>query len=325
LQAVILAAGKGKRLQPLTTSISKGLLPIAGKPMVTRILEGLLTCNISDVVLVISPKDNQIQSYYEENPIPGVNIQFVTQAQPLGMANALAYASPLVHDDFLLSACDNLIPHFYMREMCLFWRNENNLDALLALMRITQEQAGTSSVVKLNDCWVERIIEKPQPHQIISLVSSIPLYFFTNHIFHIISEISQSPRGEYELQDAIQALISRHNHVRGFMIPVRYNLTSPVDYLEMNLIFLENESLQFIHPTCQIASGCQLVAPYFIEEDVIVEEGVTLGPKVYIKKNSRIGKKSLIVNSVLFDHAVVEPETTCSHQLIYGGNREEVC
>jgi dTDP-glucose pyrophosphorylase len=317
MQAVILAAGKGKRLHPLTLTRSKGLLPIAGKPMITRILEGLPPCGISEVILVASPEDNNLQEYYELNPVQDVSIQIVYQHQPQGMANALSCASPLLHEDFLLSACDNLIPHFYMREMCIFWRKERNFEALLALMRITHDQAASSSVVQLNGYLIERIIEKPLPHQIISLVSSIPFYIFTPRILDLLPNINLSSRGEYELQDAIQGLITIPSHVRGFMVPVRDNLTTVDDFLNMNLRYLEDEAPQYVHPSNRIHPGIKLIPPYFIEHDVIIEDGASVGPCVYIGYGSRILARASIAKSVILDRAVVEPDTVAIKKVVH--------
>ncbi len=109
MQAVILAAGHGSRLQPITLTRSKAMVPILGKPIVERVMEDFFANGIDDFILVVSTRDRHITRYFRHESKLEADVRFVYQPERLGMANALQCAAQLITDDFFLSACDNLI------------------------------------------------------------------------------------------------------------------------------------------------------------------------------------------------------------------------
>ncbi|HSJ56664.1 MAG TPA: sugar phosphate nucleotidyltransferase, partial [Anaerolineae bacterium] len=117
MQGVILAAGHGSRLQPITLTRSKAMVPILGKPIVERVMEHLLANGVRDFILVVSPNDRHITRHFQRETELDVEVRFAYQAERLGMANALECAAPLIDDDIVLSACDNLISPAHVSNM----------------------------------------------------------------------------------------------------------------------------------------------------------------------------------------------------------------
>ena len=109
MQGIILAAGRGTRLKPITLTRSKAMVPIVGKPIVERVMDDLVANGVDDLILVISPDDKEIVAHFAHNSEIGASVRFVHQAERLGMAHALQCAAPLIYDDFVLTACDNLV------------------------------------------------------------------------------------------------------------------------------------------------------------------------------------------------------------------------
>ena len=109
MQAVILAAGRGTRLYPITETRTKAMCPVAGKPIVERVMDTLVVNGISEFILVISPDDSEIIDYFENKSQIKASVRFVQQHEQLGMGHALLQAAPYIHDDFILSSCDNLV------------------------------------------------------------------------------------------------------------------------------------------------------------------------------------------------------------------------
>ena len=161
MQGVILAAGKGTRLKPVTLTRTKAMAPILGKPIVERVMEDLADNGIHDMIMVVSPEDQEIVRYFKEESTLDVTIQFVPQKTRQGMGDALRYAIPYIKDDFVLSACDNLVPAGDIQRMISFWKDEGNLDGLLMLMEISQREIPSSGIVDMDGEWVRRIVEKP--------------------------------------------------------------------------------------------------------------------------------------------------------------------
>src|SRR3990167_3828075 len=108
MQAVILAAGKGKRLKPFTDTHSKAMAPIAGKPIVHRVIDKIYCAGIKDFVVVIAPSDIELKKYLLKK-IPEIQISIAYQNEQLGMGHALKCAMDFVKNDFLVSACDTLV------------------------------------------------------------------------------------------------------------------------------------------------------------------------------------------------------------------------
>ena len=117
MQGVILAAGKGSRLHPITLRRSKAMVPVLGKPLVERVMEDMHANGVEDFVLVVSPDDRDIVRYFRAESTIEADVRFVYQVERLGMADALRQAAPLIEEDFFLSACDNLTSAEYVGQM----------------------------------------------------------------------------------------------------------------------------------------------------------------------------------------------------------------
>ena len=238
MQGVILAAGKGSRLHPITLSRSKAMLPIVGKPIVERVMELLLANGVDDFILVVSPEDRDITHYFLQEATVPADVRFVYQTERLGMAKALECAAPLITEDFVLSACDNLVTTADVGRLMVFWQTEPQPNAILTLMPVKRERVSSTGIVALDGPWITRIVEKPTPAEAPSNISSLPLYVFSPRILELLPEVAPSPRGEYELQDAIQMLIHRAGRVGGVMVERRLTLTNAADLLAINREYL---------------------------------------------------------------------------------------
>ncbi len=197
MKAVILAAGRGTRLQSLTLERSKAMMPIAGKPITARVMDILASCGIRDFVIVAHPDDRELLAYFDGRA------QFVFQAKRKGMADALSKAAALLEGDFILSACDNLVEAADAQRLVERFRAEKP-SALLTLMKVKTEKISASGVVEMDGDRIRRIVEKPRPEEAPSDMASLPLYCFSPEILAFLPKVQPSKRGEYELQDAIQ-------------------------------------------------------------------------------------------------------------------------
>jgi NDP-sugar pyrophosphorylase family protein len=281
------------------------MLPILGKPIVERVMENLASNGIDDFILVVSRDDRYITRYFRfESQIEG-DIRFVYQPERLGMADALRWASPLIEEDFILSACDNLIPPQHITQMLTLFNSDPPLNAVLSLMRVPPEQIGSSGIVALEGDQVTLIVEKPKLDEAPSDIASLPLYCLSHKILDYLPEVPLSPRGEYELQNAIQMLIDHHGNARGLMTPSRLSLTRPADLLAINRHFLINgDTLPQLQPQT-VGPNTKLVTPLHIEIGTVIEENCCIGPNVYIERDCRIGANSVIKDAILLREAVV--------------------
>jgi len=305
MQGVILAAGKGSRLHPITLRRSKAMVPILGKPLVERVMEDLYANGVTDFVLVVSPDDRDIARYFQRESTLDADVRFVYQIERLGMADALRRAVPLLEGDFILSACDNLTSAENVGRMLAAWNAEPRPDAVLSLMPVSRDQVSSTGIVELDGEWVTRIVEKPAPDQAPSNVSSLPLYCFGRVMLELLPEVMLSSRGEYELQDAIQKLVERNGKVRGVFVERRLTVTGPADLLNINRLYLlSGDDRPQLAPNT-VGPNTRLITPLRIESGVVIGPDCTIGPNVYIERDCHIGTGSYIRDAVILRDAQV--------------------
>ena len=314
MQAVILAAGKGSRLHPITTRRTKAMLPILGQPIVERVMEGLAHNGVDEFVLVVSPDDTDIVTYFRESPLRDY-VTFVEQKERLGMAHALRQAAPYIRGQFVLSACDNLVSEEHVKELVAAHGTTPSHHATLSLMKVPPELIARTGIVEMREGFVTRIVEKPQPSQAPSDIASLPLYVFTPDILDYVARVPRSPRGEYELQDAIQMLIDDGGKVRGVLTESRLTLTDAGDLLEINRRYLDGDLRLHLTPYT-VGPNTQLITPLRIESGITIGADCVIGPRVYIERDCTIGSNTTIRDAVVLRGAVVPAGSMIEGQVV---------
>ncbi len=199
MQAVVLAAGQGKRLRPLTNDIPKVMLKINGKPLLQIILEQLKSVGISDIVVVVHYKKDTITDYFGDGEKFGLKITYVEQKEMKGTGDAVLQAEQFISEDkFICIAGDSLF------ETDLLQRIIDN--PAVGVMTCKEVADGRQfGVLEMDGDNIKRIIEKSDNPP--SNLANFSVYKFPKRIFEVLHKIPLSPRGEYEVTDAIQLLI----------------------------------------------------------------------------------------------------------------------
>lgn len=314
-QGVILAAGKGTRLHPITATRTKAMAPVAGKPIVARVMETLIENGIGDFVLLISPDDQEITGYFQEQFGADLAIRFVVQPQRLGMANALGLAAPFIRGPFILSACDNLTPAAHIAEL-LDTHEKTQANATLSLMKIDIAKASSTGIIEWENGLIRRIVEKPKPEEAPSNISSLPLYVFSPKILAYLSAVKPSPRGEYELQDAIQMLIERDGQVTGVLTPSRVQLTNVADLLALNHHYLAIDPDAAVVLAPNIGAGTRLIPPVWIDNNVTIGPGCVIGPHVTLEQGCHIGANAQIEDALILRHTTIAAGRQIKHEVV---------
>lgn len=309
MQGVLLAAGKGTRLHPLTLARSKAMAPVAGKPLAGRVADLLVAQGIDELIVVVGPHDHEVQPYFAEQANLEIPIRFVVQEERKGMAHALALVTPLLSGDFILSACDNLVDATHIREMVATHR-QIKAAATLSLMPIDIAHASKTGVVAWDAPYVRRIVEKPKPEDAPSNISSLPLYVFGPEVLEMIPLVQPSARGEYELQDAIQLLIERTGRVTGVLTESRRQVTNAADLLSLNAFYLD-EAGALTMSDSPLPADATLIPPVVIEAGVTIGAGAVIGPRVYIEQGARIGDGVTLTDTLVLRGA----EVMAGHQV----------
>ncbi len=305
MQGVILAAGKGSRLNPITLARSKAMVPILGKPIVERVMETLVQNGVREIIMVVSREDGEVGSYFRERSKLDIDLQFVVQAERLGMANALTLAAPYIREPFIMTACDNLTPPEHIAELLTMFRS-NGATAALSLMEIDPALVSRTGIVDIQNGTIRRIVEKPTPDEAPSNIASLPLYVFSTRLLDYLPQVKLSPRGEYELQDAIQMMIEREGKVIGVLTKRRLQLTNADDLLALNRHYLTTGGDTPQLAPRSVGQHTHLITPLRIEEGTTIGPGCVIGPRVYIERNCKIGADVLIKDAVILRNSVIE-------------------
>ena len=203
MNAVILAAGKGTRLRPLTEDKPKVLVEVDGRPLIEYAFDALIDAGVSEFVVVVGYESELIVDRYGD-AYEGVPITYAHQHEQLGLAHALVTAEPYVDDDFMLMLGDNVF-RANLGDVVNRQR-EDRADAAFLVEEVPWEEASRYGVCDTTeDGEITRVVEKPDDPP--SNLVMTGFYVFTPAIFHACHLVQPSDRGEYELPDAIDLLI----------------------------------------------------------------------------------------------------------------------
>src|ERR671924_868635 len=237
LKGLILSGGKGTRLRPITHTSAKQLVPVANKPVLFYGIEAMAQAGIDDVGIIIPPETgSEIREAAGDGSRFGVQIRYIEQEAPLGLAHAVLTAEDFLGDSpFVMYLGDNLLRNGIVALVDEF-RSEQP-DALILLTPVPDPEHYGVAELDGNQ-RVARLIEKPQePKTDLALVG---VYMFTPAIFDAARSIEPSWRNELEITDAIQALIDSGKRVEPHTVSGWWKDTGMLeDMLEANRLILD--------------------------------------------------------------------------------------
>ncbi|SFR49092.1 MULTISPECIES: UTP--glucose-1-phosphate uridylyltransferase AglF [Halorubrum] len=203
MKAVILAAGKGTRLKPLTDDQPKALVEVDGRPLLEHVFEQLVEVGISEFVVVVGYRKSQIIDRYGDS-FRGVPITYAHQREQLGLAHALLQAKPYVDEEFALMLGDNVFDA-NLGDV-IDRQRRGDVDAAFLVEEVPIEEASRYGVCETTeDGEIVEVVEKPDDPP--SNLVMTGFYTFSPAIFHACHLVQASDRGEYELPDTIDLLL----------------------------------------------------------------------------------------------------------------------
>jgi len=202
-RAVILAAGRGTRMRELTNDVPKPMIEVRGKPVLQHIVEGLRDAGVRRFVIIVGYHAEAVRNFFGDGQLHNVDIEYVTQTVQDGTGRVVNLARNFIGDSpFILSYGDILIgQENYKRVVDL----SDDLEAVITVTRGEDVSKGGAVFVNEQMELVD-LREKPKPGEPTSPWYNAGLYAFRRNIFEFIARLEPSPRGEYELTDAIRDL-----------------------------------------------------------------------------------------------------------------------
>ncbi|MFH1169233.1 MAG: bifunctional sugar-1-phosphate nucleotidylyltransferase/acetyltransferase [Chloroflexota bacterium] len=317
MKAVILAAGEGSRMRPLTYTRPKVLLPIANKPILEHLLVEAVQAGIRDFVFIVGYHDEPLRAYFGNGERWGVNIDYRDQRRQLGTADAVRMVEGLVDGNFLVMNGDVIVSREDIRGLAAGSHNTMSL--------IEVEDAGGLGVVELDGGRVVRLHEKAEKPP--TRLANAGLYLFTPDIFPAIARTPKSPRGEYEIPDAIQLLLDGGHEVMSRRIDRWLNLSYPWDLLAANESLLEGlepqnmgrvEENVAIRGSVSIGRDTVIRSGSYIVGPVMIGQGCDIGPNCYIRPSTSVGDGCHIGGAVEVKNSIVMNGSKLPHHNYVG-------
>ena len=314
MKGLILSGGKGTRLYPITFTRAKQLVPVANKPVIFRVIESIKAAGINEIGIVIGDTGDEIRQAVGSGGRWDVDITYIEQEAPLGLAHAVKISQGFIGDDrFVMFLGDNVIEGGISSLIEQFAGSEWNSQVVLTEV----DEPQRFGVAELDgNRRIVRLVEKPRtPTSNLALVG---VYMFDHNIFPAVNSIQPSWRGELEITDAIQWLVDHdfqvHPYIhRGWWIDTGKH----VDMLEANnrvLAELTHEVAGYVDRDSQID---HLVT---VERGAEIINSVVRGPAIIGEDcrivNSYVGPFTSIYNDTVIEDSEIEHSIVLDHSII---------
>jgi len=316
MQAIVLAAGEGSRMRPLTTKMPKVMLPVAGKPLLEHIILRARATGIDNFVLVVGYGGDTVRSYFGDGDRLGVKIDYAQQAKQLGTGHALMAAQSLAEDNFLVLNGDVLPDEASLREMAT---------GGLAVSAIKVDDPRRYGVFLQENGYFRSVVEKSDNPP--SNLANAGIYFLERSIFEILQAAPLSERGEYELTDGLNLLAAKEE-IRIVEMERWLEIGRPWDILAANEILLQDvepcilgevEPGATLNGKVSIGRGTVVRSGAYIVGPVLIGEDCDIGPNCYIRPATCLGDKVRVGNAVEVKNSAIMSGSKIGH-LSYVGD-----
>ena len=296
MQAVILAAGEGMRLRPLTRTRPKPMLPIGNRPLLEHVLEAGKVAGIDEFVFVVGYKRERIQSHFGDGDDWDVDIEYAVQETQLGTGHALLQAEPHVDDNFVAMNGDRIVEPSAISAVI-----EERRETGRPVMAVTRHQNPENyGVVELDSRSVESIEEKPPVHTVKTDYINAGVYGLGETVFDDLR--AADSEGELAITSVLRDYRDALRAIRfdGLWLDVSYHW----DVLPVNSRMLDRGAPER-DETATVHDAATVVGAAALGSDVRVRPGATVLPGAALGDNVEVGSNAVVSNSVVFPDATI--------------------
>jgi len=324
MDAVVLAAGEGTRLRPLTCTRPKPMLPVGGKPILEWNLEALDCAGVKRVNIIVGYKREAIEEHFGKK-FRGMSIRYIEQKQQLGTGDAVNCARDHVKGDFIVMNGDLFITRKFVQSLVAKHKKART-DVSMSLVEVSD--TSSYGIVEVKKDRVASLTEKPIRAK--SNLANAGVYVFGQSVFSALEGIKKSKRMEYEITDAIKKLI-KAGSVNGYRCDGQWiDIGLPWNLLDANEILMKSlkltrskkakvEKNATIKGKVHIGEGSLIKNGVYIEGPVYIGMDCTIGPNCYLRAHTVIMDGCKVGNAVELKNCIVMPKTNVGH-LSYVGD-----
>jgi UDP-N-acetylglucosamine diphosphorylase / glucose-1-phosphate thymidylyltransferase / UDP-N-acetylgalactosamine diphosphorylase / glucosamine-1-phosphate N-acetyltransferase / galactosamine-1-phosphate N-acetyltransferase len=327
MKAVLLAAGEGQRLLPITATRPKHLIKVGGKPILQFCLEAVRAAGIMEAIIVTHYMGESIKNYFGDGAKFGLKLTYVEQKAILGTGNAAEVAEPYVEGDFVLIYGDLLFGQTAVKDVVSLFKSKKPA-AVMAVVPVDKPES-YGIIEHDSQGRVKRIVEKPEAGKAPSNLANAGVYVFSKAVFDKIKQTKASVRGEWELTDAITMLAQDGKTVLAAQLGKDdwFDVGRPWDLLDANRWALNRMQHQVLGT---VEEGARLVGPVsvaksarvrsgaYIEGPVFIDEEADVGPNCFIRAGTSLGKKVRVGNAVEIKNSLIMDGTHVGHLTYLG-------
>ncbi|MEA2053560.1 MAG: bifunctional sugar-1-phosphate nucleotidylyltransferase/acetyltransferase [Candidatus Thermoplasmatota archaeon] len=313
MKCIILAAGEGKRMHPLTYTRPKVMLPIANKPILEWNLLNAIEAGLKEFIFVVGYKSEMVRNYFGNGKEWNVNIEYVNQGKALGTSHAIGMVEKFV-DDFVVLCGDTIFGK----------KDIKNIAKKISMGLVKVEDAQEYGIVELDGKKIIKIYEKME--RPFSNVINAGIYHFNKEIFDFVRKTGKSLRGEYEITDSINLLLEK-DEMEGIFLDEWMDAVYPWHLLEGNEELLKKmdgnvegivEKNVAVKGKVSVGKGSIIMDGSYIEGPVVIGNNCKIGPNCYIRSNTTIGKNCRIGNACEVKNSIVMDGSNVPHQNYVG-------
>lgn len=326
MKGIILTAGEGTRMRPLTLTRPKTMLQVGGKPIIQYNLESLRDAGIKDIIMVVGYKKEAIKDYFGNGTKFGVNITYVFQKKRLGTAHAIKSVRDVVDSEFIVLNGDVIVDPRLIVDLIA---NYESADASSLLMLTEVEDPSSFGVVEIEGNQIKNIVEKPSKEEAPSSLINAGIYVLDKTIFEAIDKTKKSERGEYEITDSFKIQMKENKKVIGLKSEDKWiDIGRPWELLDVNEHFISGmkEKIQgeieegvTIHGPVILGKNSIIRSGTYIFGPVLIGEGCDIGPNSYLRKFTYLGNNVNVGNAVEIKNSIIMEGTNVNH-LSYVGD-----
>ncbi len=311
MECVVLAAGEGKRMRPLTAKRPKVMLPLANRPMMEHLVLAAREAGITDFIFVVGYGEREIRRHFGDGSGLGIRIRYAPQRQQRGTADALNSARDLITGPFLLLNGDMILKASDIANLCTCHTP--------CMSTSKTDHPQDYGVVVVENGLVTTLEEKSK--HLMSDQINAGAYFFSPDIFDYVDRVQSSCRGELELTDALLYYIEGKK-LAAYQLSYWMDVGNPWDMLDANLTLMSNLSPGLVgtieegvtlHGTVIVGEGSVVKSGTYIEGPCIIGKNCRIGPHTFIRGATCIGddchighcselKNSIIMNGTKIPH-----------------------
>jgi UDP-N-acetylglucosamine diphosphorylase/glucosamine-1-phosphate N-acetyltransferase len=318
MQAIVLAAGEGSRMRPLTSSRPKVMLPAGGKPFLEQIVKRASKAGITEFIFVVGYRSESIMEKFKDGGDFGTEIEYAVQKEQRGTGHALMMAEEMAKDEFLVLNGDVLTDAPSLKRMV------ETGGLAVAAKRV--KDPSRYGVFEVDGGALKSVKEKSRSPS--SDLANAGIYLLDEKIFDVLRDVSVSERGEYELTDGLNAIVSRGEEIRVTEIEDWIEIGRPWDLLNANeklLGFEQYSILGDVEPNASLSGkvsvggGTRIRSGSYIEGPVVIGENCDIGPNCFIRPFTCIGDHVRVGNAVEIKNSTIMENTNVAH-LSYVGD-----